>query len=428
MNIQNNIRTSSSLLVSRKRQQGVIMVVYAIGMLMILALAGLALDVPHAMLNKARLQNTVDAAALSAAEILDNTTDTVQATAMAQTIFALNAEGAGNGEMKSGVAAGDIVVEYSESLEPFTNGSGTPTYVRVRVETFSLQPWLIQLLGFTEKNVRASAVAGPSPTLGAACDLVPLLICGDPAAPAPFFGYQDDEVTVLKSGPDTNADESDIGPGNFQLARLGGSGLDVVRTNLAGGYEGCQVLGDTVPTQTGGGTGPVAQGINSRLGIFHGKIKPGDFPPDVVTTVQVPPLTLEDDGSITQNNVTITDSSMIDFNYDDYTDRVDNGPLDNLPPAGTYERRNLSVMIVDCTGLNNGQTDIPILGFACYFLLQEMEAGAGGGGGGGGPPEFEMFGEFVAECDAKGTAGPNPTTAPGPYRIQLYKDVDSRDS
>jgi hypothetical protein len=400
-------------------------------MLMILALAGLALDVPHAMLNKARLQNSVDSAALGAAEVLSVTGDTVQATAMAQTVFALNSGGAGNGEMAAAVSAGDVFVEYSNTLEPFDNGVGEPRYVRVRVETFSMPPWLIQLLGFSEKNVRASAVAGPSPSLGNACDLVPLLICGDPTLPAPYFGYQDDEVTVLKSGSQTNnpcvdqddTGSGDIGPGNFQLARLGGNGADIVRTNLAGGYEGCSALGATIPTQPGNATGPVASGINTRLGFFTGSIKPGDYPPDVITEVQTNDLehVVDQDGvcNIEQNGVVVTDSSMIDFNYNDYTARIAAMSYDNPPPAGAFERRNLSVVIVDCEGINNGQSDMPILGFACYFLLQRVKQNG---------QEAEMYGEFVEECEAKGTAGPVPTTAQGPKRIQLYKDVDSRDS
>ena len=50
-----------------KRQQGVIVVLMALALLPMLGLVGVALDGAHGMLNKSRLQNVVDAAALSAA-------------------------------------------------------------------------------------------------------------------------------------------------------------------------------------------------------------------------------------------------------------------------------------------------------------------------------------------------------------------------
>ena len=55
------------------RQRGIVAVMVAIGLLALLAMVGLALDSGHAVLNKSRLQNTVDASALAAAKVLDST-------------------------------------------------------------------------------------------------------------------------------------------------------------------------------------------------------------------------------------------------------------------------------------------------------------------------------------------------------------------
>ena len=52
----------------RKDQGGAALVLVTIGMLAMLAVAGLALDASHSIANKTRLQNTVDAAALAAAK------------------------------------------------------------------------------------------------------------------------------------------------------------------------------------------------------------------------------------------------------------------------------------------------------------------------------------------------------------------------
>jgi hypothetical protein len=408
------------------KQRGVVLVLFAIGMLAIIAVAGLALDMSHAMISKTRLQNTVDAAALAAAHVLDQTSNETLATDAARDVFGANQAAAGNRELNDYLDASGAVVEFSATLDPFVPGTAPAEYVRVTMEDFTLPAWMIQVLGIDSKQVRASAVSGPSPTLGNVCDLVPLIVCGDPDAGGPFWGYQDGEVTVLKGGSQSGSQDGPIGPGNFQLARLGGSGSDVVRENLAGGFEGCAALGDTIPTEPGNSVGPVAQGINTRLGKYSGPISPGDYPPDVITEQQNTDLEYDADTdtvTLDNGNTIVNDSSDLDFSYDsgfdNYTSRVIANNYDNPPPAGAFERRNLTVTIADCTGTNTGQSNLPILGFGCYFLLQEVKQKGS---------EAEMYGEFIDECDANGSFGPWPTTNPGPYLIQLYKDPDSSDS
>ena len=65
----------------RHKQQGAVLILVVVGMLGMLAVVGLALDSGHAMLNKTRLQNAVDAAALAGAKELDLTSDTLLAAA-----------------------------------------------------------------------------------------------------------------------------------------------------------------------------------------------------------------------------------------------------------------------------------------------------------------------------------------------------------
>ena len=89
-------------------------------------------------------------------------------------------------------------------------------------------------------------------------------------------------------------------------------------------------------------------------------------------------------------------------------------------PAGSFDRRNLTVAIAQCNG-DTGNSDLPILGFGCFFMLQKAHHKANAG-------ETEIYGEFVTGCNAKGTSGPAPTNIPGPHRIQLYNDPDSKDS
>src|SRR5262245_16849261 len=66
-------------------QRGVAMVFVVAALAALLLMVGLALDVGHATLNKTRLQNATDAAALAAAKALDSTGSSVIATTEALT-------------------------------------------------------------------------------------------------------------------------------------------------------------------------------------------------------------------------------------------------------------------------------------------------------------------------------------------------------
>jgi hypothetical protein len=408
------------------REHGAVLVLFVAGLLSILGIAGLAIDGSHQMLNKTRLQGAVDAASLAAAKSLDQTASMDEAQDAAQAMFDANADDLGNREMND--AGINVTTTFSAASNPFVAGSylsGETGYVRVVATSFTMQTWLIHLLGFNDMTVSASAVAGPSPTINYSCNLVPLIVCGDPDDPpveggSSFWGYQDGDVHVLKSSSDGG---SEIGPGNFQLARLDGSGGAEVREALAGDYSGCTYVEDSVETEPGNTVGPVVQGLNTRLNKYSGMMSPGDYPPDVVTTQQL--TDLEYDGetgviSLQNGDAVVNDAYDLDFNYADYEAEVAAINYDVSPAAGgQFDRRSMPVLLGDCSTAGNGATTIDILGFGCFFLLQEAKLKGN---------ENEIFGEFVEKCAIPGFSGPAPTVIPGPYIIQLYNDTLSRDS
>ena len=408
-------------------QRGAALILVVVGMAAIIGIAGLALDTGHAMLNKTRLQNTVDAAALAAAKALDQTADVALADAAANAMFGLNAGNAGNRELGEAYARGDVAVtvEFSSTLNPFAPGSTPPAYVRVRAQGFSMPAWFSVISGITSKSVAASAVAGPSPTINEACNILPMMVCGDPAAGPPFFGYTPNQPEVLKTGSGGSGNW-EVGPGNFQLIRLGGGqGGAVIRENMAGGYDGCMTTGENIPTEPGNTVGPVVQGFNTRFGSYSGPMQGQQttYPPDVVTGQPTPPLDYDSaTDTITQGGSPITDSSQIDFSYDDYTAHVESENYDYQPSPngiGAFQRREAPIPIGDCNGTTNGQGEVPLLGFGCFFLLQEAQQKGN---------ESYLFGQFLESCRAGGMPGPAPTTVPGPYVIQLYRDFASTDS
>jgi Flp pilus assembly protein TadG len=409
-----------------REQRGVVMILVVIGMAAIIGVVGLALDSGHAMLNKTRLQNTVDAAALAAAKTLDQTADESLSTAAANAMFASNAANPGNREIGEAYAAGkfSVTVEYSSTLNPFTPGTSPAAYVRVRALGFTMPVWFSAVVGATGKQASASAVAGPSPTINQACNIMPMMVCGDPSAGAPFFGYTANEPEVLKSS--TTNGNWEVGPGNFQLIRLGdGQGGADVREAMAGGYDGCLTAGDNIETEPGNTIGPVVQGFNTRFGSYLGPMSGTQttYPPDVVVKQPVPPLSYDSaTDTITQSGSPITDGSQIDYNYDDYTASVDAGQYDYQPApngVGAFQRREVAIAIGNCDGTTSGQGQVPLLGFGCFFLLQEAEQKGN---------ESYIYGQFLEDCRAGGMPGPAPTNIPGPYVIQLYRDYSSTDS
>jgi hypothetical protein len=406
-----------------KRQRGAIMVLFVAALVAMLGLVGLALDGAHGMLSKTRLQNLVDAAALGAAKTLDvSGGDEVRALADALALFSANASEPGHGTIAARYASGQLAVrvEFSATLDPFMPGTAPAEYVRVIAEGLELPGWFIPVLGFSELNVAASAVAGPSPTLGEVCNVAPMMACGVPDPTDPFFGYTPGKVTVLKTS--AGGANSSVGPGNFQLVRLdGGSGANVVREALAGGFDACVSPGtEEIPTEPGNTIGPVAQGLNTRLGLYAGPMsgQRDQYPPDRVLD-QITPLTYEN-GVVFYDGEADPDADDLPFGYEEYmSDAMNPGRWSNYDASGVAFRRVLRLPVGQCDGTVNGQGTVPLLGVLCFFLLQEVKQKGN---------EAEVYGQFMGaegSCPVTGKAGPAPVTGPGPYTIQLYKDPDA---
>src|SRR5882724_11496230 len=100
----------------RRRERGATLVLAVVGMLALIAMAGLALDTAHVLLNKSRLQSALDAAALAGAKSLDLTGSTVVANTDANTNFTANLQPFK--ELKN--ANVTLTTQFSTTLNPFT--------------------------------------------------------------------------------------------------------------------------------------------------------------------------------------------------------------------------------------------------------------------------------------------------------------------
>ena len=130
---------------SIRRQEGIAAVVVTVGMVALLAVTGLALDTGHMLINKTRVQNAVDAAALAAARTLqDDPGNMTQARSTANTVFSNNLSSELSGKTPT------LTVTFSENLNPgsFASSVTSPSYVKVVTNAIPLDSFLVQLVGF----------------------------------------------------------------------------------------------------------------------------------------------------------------------------------------------------------------------------------------------------------------------------------------
>jgi len=397
-----------------------------VGLLAIIGVAGMAIDSSHAFVNVTRVQNAVDAAALSAAKTLHLFgKDTALATAHGNETFTDHLEGELGDDL-------EIAFTYSDTLSPFAAGGADPNYVRATVAALDIDIWFARVLPGVDDtfSIGATAVSGPLPLGGGqVCDIAPLLVCAPDttdtdASDGTLYGMtigDDAPVSCLKQNshdggngngngngnggnaePTTCAEDAGdptLESGNFYLSRVNCPGGKCVRDALAGAYEGCADLSGSIETEPGNTVGPTRQGLNTRFNLYQGGgVSPTEYPPDLVT------------------------GSML---YPAYKQAYAAEAWDNT--IGEEQRRVMAVPIADCAGLQNGQSSAPLLGLGCYFLTQPVPAPGGQGGGGN---NSYILGQLIDRCEASGRPGNTngPANENGPYKIVLLDDPDSEGS
>ncbi|WP_159654165.1 Tad domain-containing protein [Vibrio atypicus] len=402
--------------ISPKKQRGLTLVLVTAAMLALVGVAALSIDVNHAMLNKTRLQNSVDAAALAAAIVLDNGGSTTEATAAANATLTNMGGATGNNEMD--FTSAQIVVQFSNdpATFPFAGfDSDDDGYVRVVVSGYQLDNFFAHILNVT-KNLASSAVAGPSPAVIDSNNIVPMAVCeGDNSGSA---GYVAGDLYALKIA---SHKQGSMGSGNYQLLDFG-SGASTVRTALAGDFVTSVSIGDTVTTKPGNTIGPVGQGLNTRFGVYKGGgLSSSDYAPDVYVKEPKKSPSIDNSGNITYADT--TGSGGQPWSYSDYLAALPDCTGDSdcrIDSGGQPNRRVLIVPIVDCSTASGGTSSFTVTALGCFFLLQQAPTNNGS--------KDPVYGEFIEDCSAlSGTPGQN-SNSDGPYRIVLYRDPNGEES
>lgn len=381
-----------------KKQHGAVVPLVTIVLPVLLLAAGWALDFGHAFVNKTRLQNALDATALSAAIAVnkDLSKNTAAATAKGIETFNQFKAALGNNEL-AGLNASALVFEYSRKLSPFTPGTNPPAFVRVTsTGMLQVRPVLIRILNrfSNDMPIPAMATAGP---VGQNCNLVPLVVC--PATSTPTNGTPQtgcnsvgcngipfETKVCLKGGTgaqkSATCQQSSLPTGNFGLLRFDGfSGGSDIRALLAGNVNVCA---NTATWENGNKVGPVSQGIDDR---FAADLVQTIYP-DVVAGVKGYPEYIADTAA----------------------------QLAKIPlPKGIANNRVMAVPVVDdCT-----KTPINITAASC-FLMTEKATHKG--------TVNEIVGELTSVCPNPGAFDPTNPVLFGPYKIVLFKSPGSADS
>lgn len=422
------------------KQHGNILIMFTVSLFALVILAALVLDGGHMLLNKGKIQNLVDSAALHAAkEVGDNATQDEARLAVVN-ILRLNLAHSdqhellteiditnGNINITSNSITNQLKVEFSLRPDPFVSSTSSDAeYVMVTLSQVVLNNFLAQAISFN-KEISATAMAGPSTHLEDCFDdLVPLVVCATDTSDTIDYGFTKGDLHVMKMG---STGSSPIGPGNFQLIRLdGNSGANDIKKALAGEVDGesCFSLGinnGSVPTEPGNKVGPVSDGLNTRMGQWPNgnKLNEDDHPRDI-DTCEGPHIELDSAG--TGLETTAEDKR---YSYDTYSENNSfchspatgmGGNINDSSPA-LADRRVLNVVIGNCTGETNGQNNLDYLGVACFFLTQTTEHT--------GPGSY-VVGEFIENCAAEGAPSGDPVDEDGLFKYVLYHVNGSTDS
>lgn len=389
-----------------KNQRGVVTVLVVMALPVLLLIMGLALDFGHVFVNKTRLQNALDATALSAAiaingDIGKDSAKETRATAAGRATFncfigkTTGCVTPGNGEL-NGLEAVTLVFEYSKTLNPWgTFNPATDAFAFVKVTStnmLNVTPVLIRIMD--DMPIPARATAG---AVGQNCDLVPLVICPATTLPTngtPISGCNElgcngllyDTKVCLKGGTDAKKQATCQSPslpsGEFGLLRFDGmaGGADI-RALLAGTVNACA----NNPTwEKGNKVGPVSQGIADR------------FAADLVQTEYQDPFP---SGGYNPQYVADTKVKL----------------SQNPRPAGTAYNRVMAVPVVD----DCDKVPLNIISASC-FLMTEKATHKG--------TVNEIVGELTTTCPGPGAFSPINAVLNGPYKIVLFKSSGSGDS
>ena len=424
------------------KQQGNVAVLFVVSLTALLTMAAVALDTGDLFLNKGRLQNLVDAAALHGARVVDQGGSQTAARQAVVDILVKNLE---SGDMRQ-LSNNINLTTLNTADEDVTNklnvlflaapednnglNAAAGRYVRVELGQITLTNFLSQTFSFS-KNLSATALAGPS-TAAETCfqDVLPVMVCGDAAGTAANlfnlpFGLPPNDVLSLLTMPAANT--TPLAIGNIQLRTITApintaNYQSALAGQLFGEQQVCFTAGTTIATQAGLALAQPLAGLNTR---FNGSAD-DDFPRDN-NNCQGADIA---DNVVIDGQGEIIDAAAIATAYrfeDNYLADIAieatacSAPSDdgNITLGIQARRRIVRLIIADCAGAVNGENTLPFLGIGCFFLSQKIADI---------DVNRHLVGEFIDGCLTQSKPSEQIGNVPGPDSLVLYHVPGSTDS
>lgn len=374
---------------TRKIQKGAVAIIVALSLPVLIAFAGLALDLGRLYVEKTELQNASDACALAAAREL--TCDPAVGPCAAS--FLINAENSGltvahinkAGFQRANlsdaqIAAGDI--KFSTTFAPNSSylsrsagANPASKFVMCAAHQTGIVPWFMQVLGVGTQSVSAQAVASLAPAQTNCAIPMGMCIAAGASAADPFANlvigqWVTSKLSASATGSFDWIDFTPSGGGASELA------------DLMTGTGACSV--PAPPTLVGEQGKITSLGVawNTRFGLYKGSNNITSAPPDFTGFAYTPSnwpskfnaysgtgawpnfQTARAQHKAYQGNV---DAGLnVPSNYNNST------PL-QLTNSGA-DRRLATVPMVDCSAWKASKPQtVPILGYACALMLHPMD-------------------------------------------------------
>ncbi|BBL92444.1 hypothetical protein VroAM7_50970 (plasmid) [Vibrio rotiferianus] len=402
----------------RRKQKGLTLVVMTLAMVLFIAVGAFSVDVSHFVVNKTRLQNALDSAALAGASVAksikeESFTQSAIIESYKKVISASGNEEIALADSDDGSSLNSLTIQYSTTPNggfsgTFPSSTTDPIFVRVQVVDLSLTSYFLDVFNVS-KNVSASSVAGPA-SVASTANILPIGMCeGDEAGPS---GYSPGTVYELKTGSQSD-DPNGLGAGNYHLLDMG-SGKSAVSDALVGKNTVVVTIEEKIDSETGNAVG-ATKSIDSR---FTGETLDGVYyPKDLIVTEPSPAITTDNIDDYNSSN----DPGK--WTYDDYVYDTKQCLKDPncLDPLASKWRRVLPVPILDCDSASKsgGKIEFTVTSIGCFFMIQRYDSSQANGKKG----QQSIFGEFVDHCSV--VEGGLSNTDTGVDRIVLFKDPSS---
>lgn len=238
------IRTRLTALV--KDEQGVTLPLLALMTVALLGMVALSVDIGTLTLQRRRLQNAVDAAALAGAQELPDSTSAADSKATGW----LSKNGVGGSDVST------VTITSSKATTYITNNNIKDTIQVQSRRTVNFG--FAKALKIAKGNTTTTAKVQIGSIVGGT-GIMPFGLLDLNGKNTDGFGYTFNQQVKLEQPPG-NA----FGPGNYGLLALDGKGGNDLRDVISqGGSKTLYRVGDEVTTEPGQKTGPVKQGLDN---------------------------------------------------------------------------------------------------------------------------------------------------------------------